>query len=359
MLQLLLLGNKAEWIAEKLHVSKWSVDELRRNLLRYGSVKKPSLQKLGRPPILTQADKDAIFEQLLQESWMYHDEIAWWVWEEREKKVSAASICRLLKNEGWTRKKLRRIARNRSEELRQSYREEMLRFEAEDLVFLDESIFNEQTGWRSKAYAPIGHEARYIGSASRGRTCSILGAVTTDGFLPCIGYRDGYFNTQEFLEWIVDYLLPALTEKDPGKSFVIVLDNLGIHTQQEVIEAIERAGHVVRFLPPYSPDFNPIELFWGVLKAWIRRNYHYKRQQFGTYAEFLQSSIITSKCDYYARRQFRHAAGGVCIEREELERLRRELADFEAGNIELPELLEVEVVQEEVGQENRIQHGIR
>lgn len=54
------------------------------------------------------------------------------------------------------------------------------------------------------------------------------------------------------------------------KPMVAILDNVGIYTNDEVICLIEGAGYIVRYLPPYSPDYNPIELTFGVLKAYIR-----------------------------------------------------------------------------------------
>ena len=51
---------------------------------------------------------------------------------------------------------------------------------------------------------------------------------------------------------------------------IVVLDNLAVHKQAAVQTAIEQAGAFVRFLPPYSPDFNPIELAFAKLKAFVR-----------------------------------------------------------------------------------------
>jgi transposase len=60
-------------------------------------------------------------------------------------------------------------------------------------------------------------------------------------------------------------LVPTLRPGD-----VVVLDNLAAHKQPEVRDAIEQAGALLRFLPPYSPDFNPIELAFAKLKAFLR-----------------------------------------------------------------------------------------
>jgi transposase len=60
-------------------------------------------------------------------------------------------------------------------------------------------------------------------------------------------------------------LVPTLRPGD-----IVVLDNLAVHKQAAVQIALEQAGAVVRFLPPYSPDFNPIELAFAKLKAFLR-----------------------------------------------------------------------------------------
>lgn len=65
--------------------------------------------------------------------------------------------------------------------------------------------------------------------------------------------------------YVEQVLVPALRPGD-----VVVLDNLAAHKQPEVRTAIERAGAHLRFLPPYSPDFNPIELAFAKLKAFLR-----------------------------------------------------------------------------------------
>jgi transposase len=53
---------------------------------------------------------------------------------------------------------------------------------------------------------------------------------------------------------------------------VIIIDNVSIHIYLCITQLIEAAGHIVCFLPPYLPDYNPIELVFSVLKVWIKRN---------------------------------------------------------------------------------------
>ena len=76
---------------------------------------------------------------------------------------------------------------------------------------------------------------------------------------------DGPIDNPTFLAYIEQILVPTLRPGD-----VVVLDNLAVHKQPEVRAVIEQAGARLRFLPPYSPDFNPIELAFAKLKAFLR-----------------------------------------------------------------------------------------
>ena len=76
---------------------------------------------------------------------------------------------------------------------------------------------------------------------------------------------DGPIDAVTFRAYIEQVLVPTLRPGD-----VVVLDNLAAHKQPEVRAAIEQAGALLRFLPPYSPDFNPIELAFAKLKAFLR-----------------------------------------------------------------------------------------
>jgi transposase len=76
---------------------------------------------------------------------------------------------------------------------------------------------------------------------------------------------DGPIDKPSFRAYVDQVLVPTLRAGD-----VVVLDNLAVHKQPEVRAAIEAAGARLRFLPPYSPDFNPIELAFAKLKAFMR-----------------------------------------------------------------------------------------
>jgi len=109
-------------------------------------------------------------------------------------------------------------------------------------------------GTRVRDHAPFGHWETHTVVAALG-----WGGLTAPAVF------DGPIDTPSFLAYIEQVLVPAL---QPGD--VVVLDNLAVHKQPEVRHAIEAAGAQLRFLPPYSPDFNPIELAFAKLKAFLR-----------------------------------------------------------------------------------------
>jgi len=76
---------------------------------------------------------------------------------------------------------------------------------------------------------------------------------------------DGPIDAVTFRAYVEQVLVPTLRRGD-----VVVMDNLAVHKHPDVRAAIEQAGAQLRFLPPYSPDFNPIELAFAKLKAFLR-----------------------------------------------------------------------------------------
>ena len=96
------------------------------------------------------------------------------------------------------------------------------------------------------------------------------------------------------------------------------MDNVSIHCNPEVEQLIEGQGHLIRYLPPYSPDFNPIELSFSTLKAWIARNWVFLRSTCDNYGQFLELALRDSNADQHAARQFKYAADGIYMEEQDL-----------------------------------------
>ena len=77
---------------------------------------------------------------------------------------------------------------------------------------------------------------------------------------------DGTMDSVLFETWFVQYFLPVIK-----KGTVIVMDNVSFHCQKQIVRATQKAGCSLIFLPPYSPQFNPIEKFWSWIKRYLRK----------------------------------------------------------------------------------------
>ena len=117
---------------------------------------------------------------------------------------------------------------------------------------------------RRHARAPVGERAHCARPYHRGDQINLVGAVSYDGIV-CTMSVDDTVNGEVFLAFVNEFLGPRLLPGD-----VVVMDNHPAHKMAAVEMAIERCGAQVLFLPPYSPDLNPIELLWSKLKETIR-----------------------------------------------------------------------------------------
>lgn len=147
--------------------------------------------------------------------------------------------------------------------LRQAWWELVAEVDPSCLVFLDESgVTTEMT--RRYGWGPRSERVREAVPAGHWRTLTVLGALTTGGVLASMSIEsptDG----DVFLAFLEQVLAPRL---EPGH--LVILDNLGAHKIVGVRQIIEACGASVLYLPPYSPDFNPIEQAWSKLKQLLR-----------------------------------------------------------------------------------------
>lgn len=94
---------------------------------------------------------------------------------------------------------------------------------------------------------------------------TFLAGLRCDGIVaPCV--VDGPINGRLFRAWVEQFLVPHLRPGD-----IVVLNNLGSHKGRAVRQVIRRAGAHLSFLPPYSPDLNPIEMMFAKLKTLLRK----------------------------------------------------------------------------------------
>jgi len=132
------------------------------------------------------------------------------------------------------------------------------------LVFIDESG-SHISMTRAYARAPVGIRAVGRTPRNRGRVLTMIGALARKGFRALMTIEGGTTGAV-FLVFVNEHLVPSLKKGD-----VVVLDNLAAHHATGVREAIEAAGARVIYLPPYSPDLNPIEMGWSKVKSVLNR----------------------------------------------------------------------------------------
>lgn len=151
-------------------------------------------------------------------------------------------------------------------EKRATFCQKLKEYEDENrkITFLDESGFAHHQP-RTHGYFLKGQ--RCYGKhdwGAKGRT-NVIGALLS-GALLTVGLFNTTINTAIFDAWVIQDLLAKL----PANS-VVVLDNASFHQGKAMKEALENAGHVLLYLPPYSPDLNPIEKKWAKAKKLRRK----------------------------------------------------------------------------------------
>lgn len=146
---------------------------------------------------------------------------------------------------------------------RAAWQTEIATWESATVVFLDETSTH-TSFTRTHGRAPTGQRVHGAVPRNHGPNISCLAVLTPHGVLTSLAIP-GAVDGQVFLQWVSAELLPRLT---PGTT--IVLDNLSVHRSAAVRQTVAAAGCQLRFLPAYSPDFNPIELTFSRLKTHLR-----------------------------------------------------------------------------------------
>lgn len=131
------------------------------------------------------------------------------------------------------------------------------------LVFLDES--GAKTNM-TRLYGRSFDGQRLADTTPHGHWCTttMLSSIRQDGSTAAM-VIEGSTDTAVFQAYVMEVLIPTLRPND-----IVVMDNLSPHKSTGIAEAIEAAGAEVWFLPPYSPDFNPIEKMWSKIKSFLR-----------------------------------------------------------------------------------------
>ena len=134
------------------------------------------------------------------------------------------------------------------------------------------------------------------------KTTTFVGALRQDGMTaPCV--IDGPINGETFLAWVEQSLVPTLRPHD-----IVVMDNLSSHKVKGVRQAIEAVGATLHYLPPYSPDLNPIEQYFAKLKSLLRKAAARTRETLdNAIADSLTRFSPTECANFLANSGYRHS----------------------------------------------------
>jgi transposase len=182
-----------------------------------------------------------------------------------------------------------RIARRRAQ-----WQKYQSRLDPRRLVFIDET-WAKTNMTPIRGWAPRGQKLVARAPFGKWRTLTFLAALRQDRIdAPCV--VDGPINGQSFTAWVEQFLVPTLAPGD-----IVIMDNLGSHKGIAVRKAIRAARAHLLFLPPYSPDLNPIEQVFAKLKLLLRkaaeRSVDATWQRIGTLLE----AFTPSECANYLR----------------------------------------------------------
>ena len=184
---------------------------------------------------------------------------------------------------------------------RKIWADDQAKLNPDRLIFIDETGTSTNMA-RLRGRAPRGE--RLVGKIPHGhwKTTTFVAALRASALTaPCV--IDGPMNGEVFLAYVEQVLAPSLKPGD-----IVVLDNLSAHKVPGVRETIQAAGAALLYLPPYSPDFNPIEQLFAKLKALLRKAAERSVDGLWTRIADLLDAFTPRECANY----FRNAGYASC-----------------------------------------------
>ena len=214
---------------------------------------------------------------------------------ERKVEVSYYGVWHFLDRAGLSYKKTLHASEQDRHDVarrREQWRRLQGKVDAKRLIFIDET-WAKTNMTRLHGRCPLGQ--RLVAKVAHGhwKTLTFVAGLRCDGIVaPCV--FDQPINAVSFLAWVIQFLVPTLRRGD-----VVVMDNLASHKGAAVRRAIRAAGALLIFLPPYSPDLNPIEQAFSKLKTLLRKENARTREQVETCIRDLLAKITTKECANY------------------------------------------------------------
>jgi transposase len=298
-------GVRSRDIAKAMKVSESFVHQLRSNYEVFGTVSPPYPGVQGRPRLVHHEAEEGVYDFLLEYPMARRDEVCDFLSDEYDIQCSVETAGRVIKRINMTTKTAQRIHAEQDPALRATYLAEVARtYSAEQIVAIDESAVNERIKDRRYGWSPKGMPCRVKLSGKKSKRWSILPALGIGGFLYWEIYH-GSYNADRFNDFI-ERLLPKMTPF-PGPRSVLLLDNARTHHNTYLAPICAAAGVQLLYLPPYSPDLNPIELSFHELKEWMRKERELSYEFGPWYEGFIHLGLMNICSEETAQGYFRQA----------------------------------------------------
>ena len=251
-----LQGKTIRQVSEDLYVSHSTVEQTRH----------------GPKRRLSEFEELTVLQSFLNNPGIYLREVQTELYDITGSWVDCATLCRTAERLGLTRQKMKRVAIRCSEIIRAQFMAEIEAFDPDMILFIDETGCDRRNLVRHLGYGLRGITPVTQQLLVYGQRISAIGVMSTRGIEDAY-LVEGNVNGDIFLNFIQRCLLNIIQPFDGNNPrSVVVIDNAAIHHVDAVIDLITAAGALVRFLPPYSPDLNPIEEAFSKVKAYLKDN---------------------------------------------------------------------------------------
>ena len=203
---------------------------------------------------------------------MYLREICGKIFEVTGVRVSTSTVCKVIHINGPTRKKLTKVALQRSLKHRAAFMPNTLQYPREFFVWVDETGTDRRDQLHKFGYAIRGQPAVCTQLFTRGKRISAVVAMSSEGveayeLTTCTGSNNG----DKFVDFVRGSLIPV-TQPFPDRHSIVIMDNCSIHHVQAVKDLFDSFDVLLVYLPPYSPDYNPIEELFSYLKYYLKEH---------------------------------------------------------------------------------------
>lgn len=261
------LGYTYEQITVNLGVDGSTVQRTVTLFKTTGSVQKRAYPKEKASRKLTPIAQLFILNLVLEKPGIYLHEIQRELQVSLLLDVSLATLCTFLHKSGFSHKKMCTVALQQDRMLREQFSSEVSVYDIEMFTFVDETGSDARNKLRKRGYSIRGKPARNQTFLVRGERISAIACMSTAGLLDVKTFK-GTATGELFYHFVQSHLLPHLMPfNGTNLHSVVILDNCSIHHIPEVVASIQDVGTLVLFLPPYSPDLNPIEELFSKVKT--------------------------------------------------------------------------------------------